>query len=268
MDVIIIAVDVEAWERNHNIITEIGIATLDTRSLQSIAPGACGVDWRSQIHARHFRVKEYTHLTNGDFVAGCPDRFDFGQSEMVTRYDTPSKVASCFKPPYSEVDASGMSAYGIAAERRNIVFLGHDTQQDVQYLQKAGYDVTNLSNLVEFQDTSTMYRAFSQESNPRNLGHVLYLCEVDAWNLHNAGNDAVFTLQAMLGLCVKDAAENRGDLRQWRSREREAELEKRIEIAKQEAEERVRDAAEGWELDDGDDGGVPLLKQMGRLRVA
>ena len=77
-DVVFVCVDVEANERNANQITEIGIATLDTRDLKSLIPGARGVNWQAKIRARHFRIKEYKHIVNTDFVSGCPDRFEFG----------------------------------------------------------------------------------------------------------------------------------------------------------------------------------------------
>lgn len=77
-DAVFICVDVEAYERNSYQITEIGIATLDTRDLKFLSPGRGGVNWREMIRARHFRIKEHKHLINKDFVHGCPDRFEFG----------------------------------------------------------------------------------------------------------------------------------------------------------------------------------------------
>lgn len=68
----------ESYERNHNLITEIGIATLDTADIIDVAPGQGGVNWFEHIRARHFRVKEYSNLINTEFVTGCPDRFEFG----------------------------------------------------------------------------------------------------------------------------------------------------------------------------------------------
>jgi len=32
----------------------------------------------SAIRARHFRINEYKHVHNTDFVHGCADRFEFG----------------------------------------------------------------------------------------------------------------------------------------------------------------------------------------------
>lgn len=76
--IIFVCVDVEAYERNTRQITEIGIATLDTKDIKSIKPGDGGVNWRAMIRARHFRINEHKHLVNKDFVHGCADRFEFG----------------------------------------------------------------------------------------------------------------------------------------------------------------------------------------------
>jgi hypothetical protein len=76
--VIFISIDVESFERDHNLITEIGIATLDTADLATVSPGKGGTNWMSLIRARHFRIKEYEHLKNHEFVHGCAENFQFG----------------------------------------------------------------------------------------------------------------------------------------------------------------------------------------------
>jgi hypothetical protein len=76
--VVFVCVDVEAYERNTKLITEIGIATLDTKDIASVVPGEGGANWMSCIRARHFRINEHKHLNNVEFVAGCADRFEFG----------------------------------------------------------------------------------------------------------------------------------------------------------------------------------------------
>ncbi len=76
--VIFICVDVEAYERNHNLITEIGIATLDTADINTMSPGEGGINWMKAIRARHFRIREYAHLKNHEFINGCADFFQFG----------------------------------------------------------------------------------------------------------------------------------------------------------------------------------------------
>ena len=76
--VVFVCVDVEAYERNINLVTEIGIATLDTKDITAVMPGEGGLDWMKLIRSRHFRINEYKHLRNTEFVDGCADRFGFG----------------------------------------------------------------------------------------------------------------------------------------------------------------------------------------------
>jgi len=76
--VLFVAIDVEAWEQNQALITEVGIAVLDTTEIQTIAPGKDGQNWFPHIHARHIRVNENKWAENKRFVRGCADRFEFG----------------------------------------------------------------------------------------------------------------------------------------------------------------------------------------------
>ncbi|UPX18159.1 uncharacterized protein EKO05_0008469 [Ascochyta rabiei] len=260
--VVFVCVDVESYERAHDKITEVGIATLDTRELARVSPGHDGENWRALVRARHFRVKEHAHLVNSQFVSGHPDGFDFGQSTMVSLADAPTHVAACFSPPFGA--HQGNSSEGIVDlmqgmdlnEKRNIIFLGHDTLGDVRYLQTLGYDPMKVDNLLEALDTAVMYRVWRREQNPASLGRILYDFDIAGYKLHNAGNDAVFTMQAMLGMCVREAA-IRGSSEFDNMRDNEKSV--RLAEALEEAQKKARDEAEGWsdqELDG--DGGAPV----------
>lgn len=72
----------------------------------------------------------------------------------------------------------------------------------------------------------------------------------------NLGNDAVYTIWAMLAICVK-AASDRGSNEQRKKHEES--LQKRTEAEVELAKERVKDAAQGWETAEDDDGGVLLV---------
>lgn len=76
--VVFVCIDVEAYEFNNNVVTEIGIATLDVLDIATMEPGVLGENWRNAIRARHFRIKEHMHLNNTKHVQGCADRFEFG----------------------------------------------------------------------------------------------------------------------------------------------------------------------------------------------
>jgi hypothetical protein len=56
-------------------------------------------------------------------------------------------------------------------------------------------------------DTAFMWRYLKREGNPRNLGSILAELGIIGWNLHNAGNDAVYTLQAMIAIVIKHIEE-------------------------------------------------------------
>ena len=98
---VIICVDVESYERAHNLITEIGISTLDTLDLVGVAPGPQGKNWFDKIRSRHIRISGRENLVNKDFCIGHPDAFQFGKSEWVDLKDAVATVDSCFEWPFS-----------------------------------------------------------------------------------------------------------------------------------------------------------------------
>ncbi|KAI6866013.1 hypothetical protein D0864_11495 [Hortaea werneckii] len=256
-DTVIIAIDCEAYERQPKVITEVGVATLDTRDLRGQAPGQAGLEWHKSIRARHFRIRENKHLVNHEFCEGNPDKFDFGTTELVGKDQISSVLTSCFHPPYSKLadDKSTSTTTGKATdneERRSIILLGHDISQDINYLHSLGFSVLNRGNLLEVLDSATMYQAYRHETNPASLGSICYHFNMSAWHPHNAGNDAVHTIWAFLAIAVQDAAQ-RGDkaIEQKFAQEAAQRKEKLI----QDAEEKADEDAQGWTVQGDVDGG-------------
>ncbi|KAF2731413.1 hypothetical protein EJ04DRAFT_579126 [Polyplosphaeria fusca] len=237
---IFVCVDVESYERAHHLITEVGIATLDTHDLLTLAPGPDGLNWRAQITARHFLIRENMHLVNSQFISGCPDRFEFGTSEVISQADAPGYISNLFHPGNGD---------------RPIILLGHDPHSDIRYLQSLNFNPLPLPHLLEIIDTATLYRVWRREQNPTSLGKILYDFDVVAWHLHNAGNDAVYTVQAMLAVCVREAAiRGTAELKIVREEQRKG----REEDLQSEALVRAREEALGWsEGEEGDDGKRP-----------
>ncbi|KAH5278855.1 hypothetical protein HBI71_024050 [Parastagonospora nodorum] len=263
--VVFVCVDVESYERAHNKITEIGVATLDTQDLVGIAPGPDGDEWRKIIKARHFRIKDHLHLINHEFVHGCPDGFDFGVSTVVDLKEAPAHVAACFKSPFGAHASNNTTEeelVNIALRqlnlngKRNLVLLGHDTLSDVRYLQQLGYDPMKVENIIEAMDTAKMYQAWRREPQPTSLGRIMNDFDIAAWKLHNAGNDAVYTVRAMLAICVREASiRGSTELEAKRNEDKAA----RIAAVQEAAAQRVKEDMEGWS--DGEtagDGGGPV----------
>jgi hypothetical protein len=199
--VVFICVDVEAFEHNHSQITEIGIATLDTAEIADISSGEGGRNWMKAIRTRHFRIRDHSHLKNKDFVQDCADKFEFGESEWIDLGDAAKTVAACFRGPFVDVSDNKCGF----KEKRNIVLVGHEISSDMCYLRAIGYNPSNLSNLIETVDTAAMFRALRRELTSRSLSHLLYELDLEGRNVHNAGNDAHYTLQAMIAIAFQDS---------------------------------------------------------------
>src|ERR1700761_6901982 len=83
-DAILIAIDLEAYWREPHLITEIGIAVLDTRDVAEIAPGESplGRNWHIHIHGNHIQPYENMNLSNAMLEIDNRDGFIFGNSEV------------------------------------------------------------------------------------------------------------------------------------------------------------------------------------------
>ncbi|EXJ92416.1 hypothetical protein A1O3_00967 [Capronia epimyces CBS 606.96] len=296
---VIISIDIESYERDHKIITEIGVSTLDTLDLVKLPPGQGGKIWTSQIRSRHFRIQGREHFVNRDFCIGNPDAFQFGRSEFVALGEAAAKVDSCFEWPFSvqfkhpgssdtwtsaptsptgeqldskerssgsdgvsigpsnseqaEANRAAMASVleGISdpdaiklaldlAEKnrpdpnilqqgpkeRNIILLGHDIRSDLEYLRTLGSKIFGpsrgtypvaamevlgsdeaplkiLASILEALDTAPLYRVLKQETQPRSLSSILDDLGIPCYFPHNGGNDARYTMEALIAMVVK-----------------------------------------------------------------
>ncbi|KAL4795596.1 hypothetical protein BDV19DRAFT_389188 [Aspergillus venezuelensis] len=193
---VFISVDVEVNERFHRQVTEIGISTLDTRDLVGVAPGPRGENWQSRIRSHHLRVLEYKHHVNQLYVRGCPDRFEFGTSEWISSNDISRSVQACFAQP----------SFFDGQKLRHLVLVGHSLDSDIEYLRLSGVhiieDSTGASKFAGHIDTATCFQMIHGETEPRSLGAVVGELGMIGWNLHNAGNDARYTMQVLVAMMV------------------------------------------------------------------
>ncbi|KAF2403703.1 hypothetical protein EJ06DRAFT_470765, partial [Trichodelitschia bisporula] len=229
-DLVFIAFDVEAYEHNPSVITELGIAILDSRDIQGVAPGKTGSNWFDKIRTRHIRINENSHLKNRDYVNGCEDRFEFGESEFldfrhvsklvaqvikdVCKYEPhPNPEAAHFAhvPPVSTtLPGSGVTSGKISDSkaqaqpvRRKFALIGHAPIGDCNMIASMGCNPLNYANLLEVLDTGKLFEAWRNEQQPRSLTYIIDALGFVAWHPHNAGNDAVYSLWAFLGTCVQ-----------------------------------------------------------------
>lgn len=89
-----------------------------------------------------------------------------------------------------------------SGEARKVVIIGHDVNQDINLLYGIDVDIYNLPGLLEVVDNQRMQQHNSKYVDPQKLSIVLNGLHIPHCYLHNGGNDAVYTLQAMLALAV------------------------------------------------------------------
>lgn len=106
-----------------------------------------------------------------------------------------------------------------------------------------------------------MWRYLKREPNPRNLAAILAELGITGWNLHNAGNDATYTLQAMIGIAIQHILD-----KEKKREDREQEKKARILEAVKEAHEQALDKEEGWSSSgENTDGGVPVVSCVSEI---
>lgn len=83
---------------------------------------------------------------------------------------------------------------------RRVILVGHDVIQDVKYLESMGLDLKRETSCIGTVDSQVLHQAMAASDASRGLGSVLDELEFQYSYLHNAGNDAVHTLRAAIGI--------------------------------------------------------------------
>lgn len=104
--------------------------------------------------------------------------------------------ASFVKPVVGETPA-------VRTLKRPLVLVFHDPSQDMKYMKTLDCELSKITNVVQTVDTQTMHQYIERLRDPRKLETILKSLKFEYRNLHNAGNDAAYTMQAMIGLAVK-----------------------------------------------------------------
>ncbi|KAG0164868.1 hypothetical protein DFQ28_010266 [Apophysomyces sp. BC1034] len=184
---VLFSIDIEAWEQDHSILLEIGWTMYDTR--------------HDQYMDQHYLVNTYRHLQNGKYVDDQKLRFQFGTSVWCTLKQTLEELKK-------DLDWATQRDGGF-------VLVGHGLESDLKYLAKQKFlwpgragemDTIDVekSALVVVLNTDTIYGAsISDLHNPPSLGKTLSLLNIEHWCMHNAGNDAHYTMELLMALVGK-----------------------------------------------------------------
>lgn len=235
------SIDVEAFEFNTNVITEIGISVYDPReSVFSTVPN---------VRNYHLIVGESLQLRNRKFVCDFKDCFILGESMVMSLVNCVEFIQSLinyYMVPVTAEDATW-----------NRAFVGHNVKGDLKWLGNIGVEIPRkldhaltvhkrsgkasvppnpaatpgptTSAAVAVLDTEKLYQVCFGNRGC-NLGKVLRLLRLPHAFLHNAGNDAHYTLKLLLHMCdinfrrhtqLDDFTVMSDRIRGWLARERE-----------------------------------------------
>ena len=106
---------------------------------------------------------------------------------------------------YSDQERGG-SGRILGKRHRDVVVVGHGVESDMKYLRGMGVDIWQAFNFHRTVDTKDMHQAWRGMGQGRSLASVLGDLEIEYENLHNAGNDAAYTLRAMVAIAVAAGA--------------------------------------------------------------
>ncbi|KAJ5551064.1 hypothetical protein N7535_000995 [Penicillium sp. DV-2018c] len=211
---IFISLDLEWKENSPGALTEVGISTLDMMDLQRVPPGDYGANWIKRIRSRHLRVTEYRTWVNHRYCRGCPDGFGFGESEIIPGAKIPEVVDAAFQPPYM-VPKENEPVPEYKNQKRTVILVGVDLRYDFRLLKehrsRVFWDLDHVDGssavVQEVVDVAQLYRVQHDLNNAPGLETMLRCLNLPTDNLHNAGNDASYTLQALVRLMLKVAGE-------------------------------------------------------------
>jgi hypothetical protein len=175
-----------------------GVSVLDSRLTKDVDPGEDGRPWFDLMKHLHLRPNENVRYINKRWVKGCPDRFNFGESAFIPLGDAGRVMDRIFSDPSRMHEACDFNTE-ILDVTPSIMLIGHDLKNDTDYLKQLNFTPKHVDGKI---DTQRLARISKKQ--PPGLKKLLAALSIDAQDLHNAGNDAAYTLQAMIGLAVQE----------------------------------------------------------------
>ncbi|KAF9057652.1 hypothetical protein BJ165DRAFT_1422208 [Panaeolus papilionaceus] len=173
------ALDFEAWERDHTILTEFGWSLVRWEDGKEIKEkGHLIVDER-QVYKNTQFVKNYNPESRY--------RFHFGTQEIVKLADFKQRIIGMF---------DNLMQYA------PVYLVFHNDSQDLKYLKQLGIELENVSYLPPVDgsphqdlfnvDTADLIAALlgSDKGEQKGLEKMCRLLSIPIQDLHNAGNDA------------------------------------------------------------------------------
>jgi hypothetical protein len=193
-DAAIVCLDIEWWQHDPTLTTELGIAEMSTKG---VIPSSHAENILMGIQVAHARLQDNSHLLNTFQGAGNPEVFSFGTSKFVTAEEAKGVLINTFVRARLDGDGS----------LQPIILVGHDVKNEFEHIERAfGIDIRCYGTIVKVIDTQAMALEAGIEG-PKGpsigLGDLLAYFNINIHNLHTAGNDAAATLMVAVLIVLK-----------------------------------------------------------------
>ncbi|KAF3988551.1 hypothetical protein FT663_03486 [Candidozyma haemuli var. vulneris] len=178
-EVALIAIDFEAWEKDTELVTEIGISIYDPMKQKgALIPF---------IQSSHIIIKENEKRKNGKYVPNHTANFNGGRSLVMS-------LAEAAKGINDIIASNNLPNKSHGA---GVCLVGHGMSQDLKWLKDMGVDV-GCAGIIDTQEVLS----YTHDKKVSSLKKALRLVRQPCAFLHNAGNDAYYTM--LLCLCLAD----------------------------------------------------------------
>ena len=214
-DVIFVSIDLEVSRHERSAalydksyiphVKELGIACLDTRHVFAVKNPSCEdprLEGSSSGDASGLNCTRETHsITTHQFSMSHSSK-DFEDCDITNFkecvFAETFHVATIIR--YLRIhDSTHLNTFG------KIVITGHSVKQDWNIIQRLGIDINRVAPIIAVIDTHSLSRCIISDAPGFSLSNILthLQCPYKPYELHNAGNDATYTLYVMVLLAVK-----------------------------------------------------------------
>jgi len=185
-----LSLDIEQFEHDASKLLEVGVTIGERLLAGAVQDAKDPPGWR--LRSYHYIVSENVRHVNRRWVKGCPNNFLFGDSLRMREHDVVARVREHF----------AVSRY----------FIGHGAAQDLKWLRAIDVQPTVV---FDTQELNAMMPPAVHAKRCR-LSALLEKQGIEAQFLHNAGNDAYYTMlcfcnQLQATLPVANGTEPAGD---------------------------------------------------------
>ncbi|KDQ64564.1 hypothetical protein JAAARDRAFT_28209 [Jaapia argillacea MUCL 33604] len=193
------AMDFESWEKDHTVLTEFGWTIHHWENGSPI------------VEDGHLVIEEHRSYYNGTFVPDHRENFLFGETHRVN------------KKGFKDIVCGIIEKW---STKQPLFLVFHDRNQDIKYLKSSdvgaqldglNYELPDVlpDEGLFVVDTADLFSALEGDSagSRRSLERVCLLLGIPVRFLHNAGNDAHYTLEALKAMASGDPVDLQRDKR-------------------------------------------------------